>query len=185
MQNHKCGYCLKSFTRLRDVKRHTKVHGKRVKDLVWQVGDELLKEGLPHNNTRDHVRYKAAILAHRARFSVKKPENRSFFKKYASWLTDSPPNYKVRLRYTKENEKRKLNFKANRALTYACMFSQAQQMTENQFRFMHSDRVSHINETWQHFVQKNLKRIPMPLQKRNNDTTSWQYRALAWFWFHD
>ena len=37
--------------------------------------------------------------------------------------------------------------------------SKAQQMTENQFRFMHSDRVSHINETWQHFVQKNLKRI--------------------------
>ena len=92
MENkNKCGYCLKSFTKLRDVKRHTKVHGKGVKNLVWQVDDDLINEELPLNNYRAHVRYKAAILAHRERFNVQKPKNSSFFNKYAYWLTDDAP----------------------------------------------------------------------------------------------
>ena len=143
---NKCGYCRKSFTRKGDLKRHTKIHGGNVKLLVWQDGDDAIH--VPLNNTRACVRYKAAILAHRER-SI--PKNSSFFNKYASWLTDAPEKFKVRLRYTHEHDQRKLNLQDN-YITYACMFAQAHQMSTNQFKFMHASRVTHINDCWKHFV---------------------------------
>ena len=149
MSKNKCGYCRRKFTRKRNLATHTRTQHHHVTVLEWQVHDIDPAQGMAKK--RDLVRFRAAVQAHRASFVEPKGQNRSFFNKYASWLTDAPQNYKVRLRYTHEHDQRKLNLQDN-SITYACMFAQAHQMSTNQFKFMHASRVKQINDCWKHFV---------------------------------